>query len=199
MKKADLLISSVSAASIIAKVARDDFMALQDELYDGYDFAGHVGYGTAKHRQALELHGVTRLHRRSFAPIAALLHENTKPIEVVNDVSNKSRGNQAEAVAAKWLQVNGYEIVYRNWQTKFCEIDIIARKGMRLYFVEVKHRRQAAQGGGLAAITSAKLRQMHFAAEMYLNHVSRRGSDASLAVITTYGESPVFDDLIQIS
>lgn len=198
MKKADLLISSVSAASIIAKVARDDFMALQDELYDGYDFAGHVGYGTAKHRQAIESHGVTRLHRRSFAPIAAFLG-NKHVVNKGNDTSNKHRGDQAENAAAARLQADGYEILDRNWRTKFCEIDIIAKKADRLYFVEVKHRRQSGQGGGIAAITSAKLRQMHFAAEIYLSNVSQRGSDASLAIMTTHGEPPLVDELIELS
>ncbi len=49
MKKADLLIPSVSAASIIAKVARDNYMSQQDDVYPGYGFSRHVGYGTALH------------------------------------------------------------------------------------------------------------------------------------------------------
>lgn len=70
MKKADLLVPSVSAASIIAKVARDNFMTKQDDIYPGYNFKQHVGYGTLAHRQAIEKLGVTPLHRLSFAPIA---------------------------------------------------------------------------------------------------------------------------------
>src|ERR1700757_5123545 len=54
MAKADLLIPSVSAASIIAKVARDNYMTEQDAIYEGYKFASHVGYGTAVHRAAIE-------------------------------------------------------------------------------------------------------------------------------------------------
>ena len=73
LPKADALIPAVSAASIIAKVARDAYMARQDEIYPEYGFGSHVGYGTAKHRQALERYGVTPLHRTSFAPIARLL------------------------------------------------------------------------------------------------------------------------------
>lgn len=69
MKKADLLVPSVSAASIIAKVARDKYMAEQDRVYDGYKFASHVGYGTAVHRAAIEKYGVTPLHRLSIAPL----------------------------------------------------------------------------------------------------------------------------------
>ena len=69
MPKADLLVPSVSAASIIAKVARDRYMAAQDEVYPGYGFGGHAGYGVAKHRAAIERLGVTPLHRLSFAPL----------------------------------------------------------------------------------------------------------------------------------
>jgi len=69
MAKADGLIPSVSAASIIAKVARDQFMAEQDTVYPGYGFASNAGYGVAKHRAAIERLGVTPLHRLSFAPL----------------------------------------------------------------------------------------------------------------------------------
>lgn len=68
--KADGLIPSVSAASIVAKVARDQFMAEQDAVYPGYGFASNAGYGVAKHRAAIERLGVTPLHRLSFAPLA---------------------------------------------------------------------------------------------------------------------------------
>ena len=70
MPKADGLIPSVSAASIVAKVARDQFMAEQAAVYPGYGFASNAGYGVAKHRAAIECLGVTPLHRLSFAPLA---------------------------------------------------------------------------------------------------------------------------------
>ena len=69
MAKADCLIPSVSAASIIAKVARDQYMTDQDVVYPGYGFASNAGYGVAKHRAAIERLGVTPLHRLSFAPL----------------------------------------------------------------------------------------------------------------------------------
>jgi len=64
---------SIAAASIIAKVTRDRIMVGHDQAYPGYGFARHKGYGTAQHQEALRRHGVTPLHRTSFAPIAALL------------------------------------------------------------------------------------------------------------------------------
>jgi ribonuclease HII len=69
LPKADLLAPSVSAASIIAKVARDSYMSKQDVIYPGYGFSAHVGYGTAAHRMAIDNLGVTPLHRLSFAPL----------------------------------------------------------------------------------------------------------------------------------
>lgn len=70
--KADLSVPSVSAASILAKVARDQYMAEAAGEYPQYGFDKHVGYGTAFHHEKLKLHGVCELHRLSFKPIQAL-------------------------------------------------------------------------------------------------------------------------------
>lgn len=70
--KADQLIQAVSAASIVAKVARDSFMTEQALQYSGYGFESHVGYGTQKHRQAIMDYGICELHRRSVKPIKQL-------------------------------------------------------------------------------------------------------------------------------
>ncbi|MDB5186069.1 MAG: putative Ribonuclease [Candidatus Saccharibacteria bacterium] len=67
--KADDTIQAVSAASIVAKVARDQYMEKMALTHPGYGFEKHVGYGTAAHSAALKLYGITELHRRSFAPI----------------------------------------------------------------------------------------------------------------------------------
>lgn len=69
LPKADALVPSVSAASIVAKVARDRYMTELDEVYAGYKFASHVGYGVAAHRAAIEKLGVSPEHRLSFAPL----------------------------------------------------------------------------------------------------------------------------------
>jgi ribonuclease HII len=70
-------VPAVSAASILAKVARDDYMAEVSSSYADYGFAQHVGYGTALHLERLKLHGVSDLHRQSFKPIKALLQLST--------------------------------------------------------------------------------------------------------------------------
>ena len=71
--KADDTVPAVSAASIIAKVARDRYMADMSTKFPGYGFEKHVGYGTAAHRAALQLQGVCELHRRSFKPVQLLV------------------------------------------------------------------------------------------------------------------------------
>lgn len=70
--KADDLVPEVSAASIVAKVARDAYMTKAALQYPGYDFERHVGYGTTAHAAALKLRGACNLHRRSFAPVRAV-------------------------------------------------------------------------------------------------------------------------------
>lgn len=64
--KGDAKIYSISAASIIAKVTRDRIMYEWDKVYPQYGFAGHKGYGTAKHIQAIKENGICSIHRKSF-------------------------------------------------------------------------------------------------------------------------------------
>ena len=72
--KADDLVPAVSAASILAKVARDEWMATEAaQRFPLYGFEKHVGYGTAAHILALETHGICDLHRLSFRPVRAML------------------------------------------------------------------------------------------------------------------------------
>lgn len=69
----DACVPAISAASILAKVHRDELMAALDERHPGYGFATHKGYGTAAHLAALRRLGPSPEHRRSFAPVRAAL------------------------------------------------------------------------------------------------------------------------------
>lgn len=72
----DLLIHSISAASIIAKVLRDEEMIAMDLMYPGYGFAAHKGYATPMHRKALALLKPSPIHRCSFSPVASFREED---------------------------------------------------------------------------------------------------------------------------
>ena len=67
--KGDLKSNSIAAASIIAKVTRDEMMVEYNKKYPGYGFANNAGYGTKEHLEALKHLGITPIHRRSFSPV----------------------------------------------------------------------------------------------------------------------------------
>ena len=71
--KGDSKVAAISAASILAKTARDELMLRLHEQYPQYGFDGHKGYPTAAHLAALREHGVSDVHRRSFRPVRELL------------------------------------------------------------------------------------------------------------------------------
>ena len=70
--KGDARCLSIAAASILAKVSRDRYMAELDARYPQYGFARHAGYGTKEHMQAIQRYGVTEHHRRTFTPVAQM-------------------------------------------------------------------------------------------------------------------------------
>ena len=196
MPKADALIPSVSAASILAKVARDRYMAEQDKIYPGYGFRQNAGYGVAVHREAIERLGVTPLHRLSFAPLRkyrSVKDENGSSAGKALKAYHKTTrqiGDDSETVATEYLIRAGHEIIKRNWRTKWCEIDIVSRKDGVIYFTEVKHRKNDQAGGGMEAITPGKLRQMRFSASLYASSL-KEPYDLRLSAIATTGTPPV--------
>jgi len=166
MPKADNLVREVSAASIVAKVARDKYMVEISADFPEYGFKKHVGYGTAKHLAAISEFGICDEHRRSFEPIKSMVGFS-RPNETV--VKNTTMtGSRAEEKVAEYLAGLGHEIVVRNFKTKFCEIDIVSVFEGRIYFTEVKYRLSDFRGGGFAAIDFKKQQKMRFAAESFL-------------------------------
>ena len=73
--KGDANSLSIAAASIVAKVTRDQMMEEFDKEYPGYDFAKNAGYGTANHLAGLDQLGVTSIHRRSFEPVKSMCED----------------------------------------------------------------------------------------------------------------------------
>lgn len=78
--KGDARSLSIAAASIVAKHYRDELMKKLDAEFPAYGWARNAGYGTAAHLKALEIHGITPHHRRSFAPISHLILKDTSVI-----------------------------------------------------------------------------------------------------------------------
>lgn len=187
LPKADALVPEVSAASIIAKVARDNYMIKLAERFPGYGFEKHVGYGTAAHKAALLELGPCEEHRKSFRPIAELI--GSGPQNTI--AKNIADGNRGEDMATKYLEKHRHKIVARNWKTKWCEIDIVSEKDNILFFSEVKYRKR---GNGLDAITPAKQKQMRFAAEMFLQKYPDK--NARLSAIAVNGNYEVTDFLV---
>lgn len=195
LKKADLLISSVSAAAICAKVARDNFMAefSKKPEFSCYSFEKHSGYGTAKHREALAEFGVSSFHRKSFKPIQDLIKKSKGKLEKDQKQKNKKittkeLGDDAENFVAEFLEQENHKIIARNWRTKFCEIDIVSKCDEDYYFTEVKFRKNADFGGGAGAISKKKLEQMKFAANYFAHKNNLQNVNLYLAGAIVEGE-----------
>lgn len=107
-------------------------------------------------------------------------------------------GRTAEAKAAEYLSAIGYTIIEHNWHTRWCEIDIVAKKDQLIYFVEVKYRGSDHHGDGLDYITNAKLSQMRFAAEFW---VTKHTWDSSyeLAAIAVIGQNFIIQEFMIIT
>jgi ribonuclease HII len=129
----DDLINSIKAASIIAKVTRDKIMAHYGRIFPEYGFEKNNGYGTEFHMSALKEYRATPIHRRSFNPV----YKNMPTFTWLSE--QKRIGWMGEKLAALYLKGIGLEILEMN---RNCpphgEIDIIAKNGNEIVFVEVK-------------------------------------------------------------
>jgi len=176
LKKGDFLVKEISAASILAKVERDKYMAELDAVYPEYGFGKHVGYGTAAHQKAMEEFGLTPEHRRSFRPVREIAENKitTKQLGdqdgqmIANKITSKQLGDRGEQVVVDYLVTAGHEIVARNYKTKLFEVDIVSRKDRALYFTEVKYRGGSDFGAGLDFIDKKKQEKMHLAVAGFL-------------------------------
>ncbi|MDO5481131.1 MAG: ribonuclease HII [Candidatus Saccharibacteria bacterium] len=172
LNKADLLIKEVSAASIIAKVFRDRLMADYATEYPVYGFERNVGYGTKAHLEALNRFGPCPLHRFSYSPVKKSFQKIGVDSKYFDELifrnypktparpkspATKVFGDRAEEVVADYLQESGHKILARNLRTHDFEIDIISKKSGRIYFTEVKYRKN---GNPLDAIDPKKYTKM---------------------------------------
>lgn len=193
LKKGDLLVKEISAASIIAKVERDRYMIELSKKYPGYGFEKHMGYGTGLHQKMMEELGLTPEHRKSFRPVQEIWlrtdartegSKNTEDgkidqpdpdpdpdsvLESRDNMTTSEIGSHGEEVVAKYLETEGHEILFRNFKTKQYEIDIVSRKADEIYFTEVKYRKNNQYGEPLEFVDQKKHKQMEFAAKAFLH------------------------------
>lgn len=213
LKKGDLLVKEISAASIIAKVERDRYMIALSKKYPGYGFEKHMGYGTGLHQKMMEELGLTPEHRKSFRPVQEIwLRTGTRaegpkntedgkngqsdsdpdPDSVLKSRDNMTTseiGGHGEEVVAKYLEAEGHEILFRNFKTKQYEIDIVSRKADEIYFTEVKYRKNNQYGEPLEFVDQKKHKQMEFAAKAFLHtHAEFSKLISHLAVASVNGD-----------
>ena len=198
LKRADHLVKEVAAASVIAKVARDQYMINLAARYPGYGFEKHVGYGTAQHRAALATLGPCPEHRLSFRPLQAFAPNqpskspaatssgdpktlcnfynvsdftsgNHPATTCYNSYNTTTKGYAAESAVKSFLETQSHTFIAQNFRTKAYEIDLITTKDRKIYFTEVKYSRShLREGSPLVRITPEKQQRMSFAATAFL-------------------------------
>ncbi|KAF4516129.1 hypothetical protein B566_EDAN000367 [Ephemera danica] len=173
--KGDALSLSIAAASIVAKVTRDRLMATFHAAYPQYNFLSHKGYGTEEHLACLAEHGPSPIHRRTFAPVLAVLSAPT----------------DGETSAEQFLRRKGYRILERNLRTAIGELDLVADDHGVLVFVEVKARTTGAFGGALLAVGRRKQAKLIRLAGQYLaqRHLSDRVCRFDVVLVQGSAES----------
>ncbi len=132
----------IAAASVIAKVERDDMMMELDREYPGYGFGKHKGYGTEEHRRAIGQLGPSPVHRRSFL-------RSGEQVELIPPTSRESAhewGRRAEDLVAREYAERGYRIKHRRWRGGGGEIDLVCRRDDELVIVEIKAARGFSAG-----------------------------------------------------
>ena len=105
-------------------------------------------------------------------------------------------GNAAEQAVAEDLVRQGYDILARNWKTKICEVDIIARRDDVVWFIEVKYRRTEKFGDGLQYIGPAKLQHLQRAASLWACQ-HRYDGEYTLGAVAVSGDN-IVSDLIEV-
>lgn len=175
----DRVSKTIAAASLVAKVWRDQFMIEQAKRYPGYGFEVHKGYGTAKHWEALERLGPCPLHRQSF---------------LRKFYERRERGRTAEAQVLEFYQQQGFRLREQNWKVREGEIDLILEDDRSLRFVEVRYREDADIA---MAFPEEKKLQFRQTSLRYLNQSggARKSVHLDLAFVSPKGIESIPDFL----
>lgn len=160
--KGDATSACIAAASVLAKVSRDRYMLELAKQYPQYQFEKHKGYGTALHCELIGKYGVSEVHRKSF--MGKILARKDQP----------DRGRIGEQAVAEELTKRGYQILDRNYHSRYGEIDIIAAQNGFLAFVEVKARSPHTKGAPAEAVSASKRKKLIQTALLYLQETNSR-------------------------
>ena len=152
---------SIAAASILAKVERDRYMSSLSDDYRIYAFDKHKGYATKRHLEAIAEFGPCHIHRMSFAPVR-------REAGRIRPQTAVAIGLRAEAFAATALEERGMTIVTRNFRTRYGEVDLIARDGPTLCFIEVRARKSSGFGAPSETVSRSKSRRIIAASQEFL-------------------------------
>ena len=182
----DSKIESISAASIVAKVTRDQIMKNMDPIFPEFGFSQHKGYGTKQHMEALKKFKATPIHRKTFRPVK----ENMPNIRWLK--SSKLIGKLGEQlVALKYLN-DGFQIVKMNYIcSHYGEINIITEKNDQLIFIEVKTATKDQKPGPDLKLDQSKLQKLKSAIHYYLSELGEEKDvrlDVSSVII---GKNPI--------
>ncbi len=112
-------------------------------------------------------------------------------------MTSTQTGRRAEKAVAEHLQGRGHRIISMNWRTRVCEIDVISESRGVVYFVEVKYRANSTYGSGIEYVTPAKLKQMRFAAVMWVNEHNWQG-EVSLMAASVSGSGFMVEEILVI-
>ena len=182
----DSKVESISAASIVAKVTRDQIMKNMDPIFPEFGFAQHKGYGTKQHMEALNKFKATPIHRKTFRPVK----ENMPNIRWLE--SSKLIGKLGEQLVALKYFNNGYQIIKMNHIcSHYGEINIITEKNGQLTFIEVKTATKDQKTGLDLNVSQSKLQKLKSAIHYYLSELGEE-KDVRLDISSVMiGKNPI--------
>ena len=184
----DNLIECISAASIIAKVTRDELMLKIDDIFPEYGFAKHKGYGTKAHMENLNIYKACPIHRKTFSPVK----KNIPKMEwlIANDKLNKLA---VQLVSLHYLN-KSYTIVHINFNlNEKMPIDIVLKKDEINVFVKVILLMKNTNRMNIENLTTDELNNMKYEASKF-NQESDSSLESKFKIATIFlQKNPIID------
>ena len=184
----DNLIECISAASIIAKVTRDELMLKIDDIFPEYGFAKHKGYGTKAHMKNLNIYKACPIHRKTFSPVK-------KNIPKMEWLISKDKLNKlaVQLVSLHYLNKN-YTIVHINFNlNEKMPIDIVIKKDEINVFVKVILLMKNTNRMNIENLTTDELNNMKYEASKF-NQESDSTLESKFEIATIFlQKNPIID------